>query len=251
MDETKQPPYDGGNRLIDGLPPADRDRIVAHLTTMVGEEAGAGISRGEQISAVYFPIDAVFSILVELRGGDCYEADSVGREGIIGAETLLGAGIASRSVICQVGGRFAQMPVDAFERCIADAPSFAAAVHRALLMQWYRAQQTIACNFAHTPSERCARWTLLTHDAVGRAEFPLREEYLAMMLGVQTNVVTEPMVALQAIGAIRFAGGVVTIVSERRLREAACECYTAPVEFAQRLETRSAGSARDSVARPG
>jgi len=111
-------------------------------------------------------------------------------------------------------------------------------VQRALLMQWYRAQQTIACNFAHTLEERCARWTLLTQDAIGRPDFPLREEYLAMMLGVQTHVVTEPMAALQTIGAIRYAGGIVTIASEGRLREAACECYTAPAEFSQRLETR-------------
>ena len=235
MDESEQQRYPGGNRLIDGLPAADRERIVAHLTMMVGEEASAGISRGERITAVYFPIDAVFSILVELRGGDCYEADSVGREGLIGAELLLGADIASRSVICQVGGRFAQMPVDAFEQCVAEARPFGAAVHRALLLQSYRAQQTIACNFAHTLEERCARWALLTHDAIGQAQFPLRSEYLAMMLGVQTQVVTEPMESLQAIGAIRYAGGVVTIVSERRLRDAVCECYTAPIEFAQRV----------------
>ena len=188
--------------------------------------------------AVYFPIDAVFSVLVELRGGDCYETDSIGREGFVGGELLLGATAASRSVICQIGGRVAQMPVDAFERCLAQIPSFATAVQQALLMQWYRGQQTIACNFAHTPVERCARWTLLTHDAIGRAEFPLRAEYLAMMLGARTSVVTEPMAVLQALGAIRYTGDVVSISSEARLREAACECYTVPVEFRRRLEAR-------------
>jgi CRP-like cAMP-binding protein len=230
--------YDGGNRTIDGLPAADRAEVMRHVTMMTAEEASGGISRGERITAAYFPIDAVFSVLVELSGGECYEADSVGREGFIGSELLLGADVASRSVICQVGGRFAQMSADAFERCVAHVPCFAAAVRRALLMQWYRAQQTIACNFAHTPVQRCARWTLLTNDAIGRPEFPLRAEYLAMMLGVQTHVVTEPMAVLQSVGAIRYAGEAVTVTSERRLREAACECYTGPVEHAKRLESR-------------
>lgn len=235
MEETTQVGYGGGNRLIDGLPPADRDEVVAHLTMMTAEEASGGISRGEPITAAYFPVDAVFSVLVELRRGDCYEVDSVGRGGIIGGELLFGAELAPRSVICQVAGRFAQMPHDAFRDCVERTPSFASAVQHALLLQWYRAQQTVACNFAHTPAERCARWALMTHDAVERAEFPFRAEYLAMMLGLHAHAVTEPMAALQAIGAVRYAGDVLTIVSERRLREAACECYAAPVDLAQRL----------------
>jgi len=238
MDETPHARYSGGNRLIDGLPAAERNEVVRHLTMMTAEEASAGISRGERITAAYFPIDTVFSVLVELSGGDCFEADSVGHEGLIGGELLLGADIASRSVVCQVGGRFAQMPVDAFQRCVAEVPSFATEVKRGLLMQWYRAQQTIACNFAHTLVQRCARWTLLTNDAIGRPEFPLRPEYLAMMLGVQTHVVAEPMAVLQSIGAIRHGGGTVTVTSDRRLREAACECYTAPVEHVKRLGSR-------------
>jgi CRP-like cAMP-binding protein len=238
MDETSPARYDGGNRLLDGIPPADRDEVIRHLTMMSAEEASGGISRGQRITAAYFPVDSVFSVLVELGGGDCYEADSIGREGLVGGELLFGADVASRSVICQAGGRFAQMPVEAFEQCVAQTPSFAAAVHRALLVQWYRAQQTIACNFAHTALERCARWTLLTHDAIGRPDFPLRAEYLAMMLGVQTHLVTEPMAALQAIGAIHYTGDAVTVTSKRRLLEAACECYTAPVEYLRRLEKR-------------
>jgi CRP-like cAMP-binding protein len=233
--------YDGGNRLIDSLPAADRESVIAHLTMMTAEEASGGISRGKPIEAAYFPIDAVFSVLVELSGGDCYEVDSVGRGGLIGGELIFDVGVASRSVICQIGGHFAQMPRDAFEECVANTPSFAAAVHRALLLQWYRAQQTIACNFAHTLIERCARWTLMTNDAVGRTEFTFRAEYLAMMLGVQTHLVEEPMTALEAMGALRFADDSVTIVSERRLREAVCECYHEPVDYARRIGMRRRG----------
>jgi CRP-like cAMP-binding protein len=238
MDETTETRYEGGNGLIDGLPAVDRDTLIQHLTMMTADEASSGISRGERVTAAYFPIDSVFSVLVELSGGDCYEVDSVGRGGLIGGELMFGAEVAARSVICQVAGRFAQMPREAFADCLARTPSFAAAVHRALLLQWYRAQQTIACNFAHAPVERCARWTLMTLDAVGRPEFTFRAEYLAMMLGVQTNAVTEPMAALQAIGAIRYANDTVAVVSERRLRETACECYTAPLEYSQRIGPR-------------
>ena len=238
MEATPCARYDGGNHIIDGLPPADRAEIVRHLTMMTADDASSGNSRGEAITAAYFPVDTVFSVLVELNGGDCYEADTVGREGLIGGEVLFGADVAPRSVICQLAGQFAQMPVAAFERCLAQTPSFAAAVRRALLMQWYRAQQTIACNFAHTLVERCARWTLLTQDAIGRPVFPLRAEYLSMVLGVQTHVVTEPMSVLEAIGAIRYRDDAVSIASDSGLRDAACECYTAPLDYAQRITVR-------------
>ena len=237
MDDTAQGQYHGGNGLIDGLPQVDRDAVVPHLMMMIAEESSSGISRGEPITAAYFPVDAVFSVLVEFAGGDCYEADTVGREGLLGGELVLGADVASRSVICQVGGRFATMPSDVFVRCLTETPSFRDAVQRALLMQWYRAQQTVACNSAHTVVERCARWTSLTHDAIGRPDFPLRAEYLAMMLGVRMDVVGEPMRVLEAIGAIRYADGAVYVISERKLRRAACECYAAPADYSRRLET--------------
>jgi hypothetical protein len=238
MHETTNEPYNGGNRLIDALPAADRDAVSQHLTMMVADETSSGVSRGERITAAYFPVDAVFSVLVEVDGGQCYEVDSIGAGGFVGGELVLGVEVASRSVICQIGGHFAQMPLAVFEHSYAQLPSFAAAIQRALILQWYRAQQTIACNFAHSLVQRCARWAALTHDAVGRAEFTFRAEYLSMMLGEQPHLVAEPMAALQAIGAIRYADDVLTILSDRRLREAACECYAAPVEYGKHLTAR-------------
>lgn len=240
-DDNEPTRYDGGNRLVDGLPPADRDEVVRGLTVMTAEEGSDGIVRGERITAAYFPIDAIFSVLVELEGGHCYEVDSVGRDSAVGIELLLGAELASRSAMCQIGGRFARMPLERFRDHLVEMPSFAAAVHRTLLMQWFRSQQTIACNFAHAPVERCARWAMMTHDAIGREEFSFRAEYLAMMLGLQTHAVIEPMAALQALGAIRYADDVLTIVSERRLRQSVCECYGAPFEYGRRLAARRDG----------
>ena len=55
-----------------------------HLTMMLADETSSGISRGEPITAAYFPVDAVFSVLVEVNGGQCYEVDSIGRDGLRG-----------------------------------------------------------------------------------------------------------------------------------------------------------------------
>ena len=62
-----------------------------------------------------------------------------------------------------------------------------------------------------------------------------------MMLGMQTHAVVEPMATLEALGAIRYADDQLHVVSERRLRGAACECYAAPVEYARNVAVRRDG----------
>jgi hypothetical protein len=43
--------------------------------------------------------------------------------------------------------------------------------------------QSTACNAAHSVEQRLARWLLHAHDRVGKDEFPLTQEFAAMMLG--------------------------------------------------------------------
>jgi hypothetical protein len=62
---------------------------------------------------------------------------------------------------------------------------------------------------------------------------PNRREHATLRNGPICEVATvgrEGFVEIDAALASR-----VSIVSKRRLREAACECYTAPVEYEQRL----------------
>jgi CRP-like cAMP-binding protein len=60
--------------------------------------------------------------------------------------------------------------------------------------------QHAVCNRVHRVVERCARWLLQTQDRVGRAAFPLTQEFLAMMLGAQRPSVTDVARQLQQGG---------------------------------------------------
>ena len=42
--------------------------------------------------------------------------------------------------------------------------------------------QSTACNAVHSVEQRLSRWLLLAHDRVGKDEFPLTQEFAAMML---------------------------------------------------------------------
>ena len=64
----------------------------------------------------------------------------------------------------------------------------------------------------------------MCHDRVGTDTFPLTQEFLAHMVGVQRTTVSEQAARLQRIGAINYVRGVITVTDEAVLDAAACEC---------------------------
>jgi CRP-like cAMP-binding protein len=84
--------------------------------------------------------------------------------------------------------------------------------------------QGLVCNRVHSIAQRCARW-LLTHDRVDVDQFPLTQEFLALMLGVHRAGVSVVAGKRQKAGLIRYSRGVITILDRVGLEAAACECY--------------------------
>jgi len=82
---------------------------------------------------------------------------------------------------------------------------------------------------------RCARWLLQTQDRVGRAEFPLTQEFLAVMLGVRRTSVTDVARQLQQGGLIRYHRGLIHVLDRPGLEAASCECYGIIVRETERL----------------
>jgi CRP-like cAMP-binding protein len=85
--------------------------------------------------------------------------------------------------------------------------------------------QSAACNVFHPLEQRCCRWLLMTQDRMQSAEFPLTQEFLAMMLGVRRPSVTVAASALQRAGLIKYTRGHVTILDHAGLLKRSCECY--------------------------
>ena len=50
--------------------------------------------------------------------------------------------------------------------------------------------QATACNAVHSVEQRLARWLLMAHDRMASDEFPLTQEFAAMMLGTSRQTVT-------------------------------------------------------------
>jgi hypothetical protein len=224
MTPTASAGYGGGNAILDRLPESELAALTPHLTLYVEEESIAVRMREQAFDSVLFPIDAIYSVVAELSR-DSYEVGVIGRDGVVGAEVLLGANVAPRSVVCQGGGHAVKMPIEPFRHALDRSAMFLASVRESLRRQWFVSQQTVACNFAHSVPQRAARWILMSRDAIGRDEFPLRVEFFSMMLGIpeaELRTLTGP---LQNTLNVSYDGTNLVIPNRATLLEHVCECY--------------------------
>lgn len=217
----------GLNTLLSALPLDDHQRVSSQLTLRPLRVRQTLHKNGEPISEVYFPgAGSVCSVTNVMEDGGIVEVATVGREGLVGIGAVLGNSIASGDTFVQLAGEpSGVMSIDAFRRELERRGPFYEVVTRysqafvALLMQ------SVACNGLHSAEQRCCRWLLMTHDRVGRDEFPLTHEFLAVMLGVRRPTVTLVMADLTRAGIVSHVRGHIRIVDRKSLEGAACECH--------------------------
>jgi CRP-like cAMP-binding protein len=224
------------NRLLAALPARDYARIQKHLhmnTSVTGRTLQA---HGTPVTEVYFPNGGVFSVTNEMRDGALVEVATVGREGMLGIGVFLGDRSGAGRTFQQVpDGPFPSMTVSRFVKESAAAGPFRDVVALYAQANLLQIMQGTACNALHDVKQRCCRWLLQTQDRVGTREFLLKQEFLAIMLGVQRPTVTLVMGTLQDSGLIATRYGRIRVLQRRGLENAACECYEVIRAHFQRL----------------
>ncbi|TFW05799.1 Crp/Fnr family transcriptional regulator [Oxalobacteraceae bacterium OM1] len=230
------------NRLLGLLSPQEWERLAPLLEPVNNDFRDVLQESGATVDYLHFPCDAAFSVLTFMRDGTAVEVATIGNEGFVGLELLVGAPAAVDTTICQVAGASLRMRAADFREAIAgDTPL------RRILLQFLHAylgqlSQSVACNRLHTIEERFSRWVLMTHDRVKSDRFYLTQEFLADMLGVHRPSVSLVAAAFQQAGMIRYSRGNLTILDRAALEHACCECYEAArVRFESLLKDSLAG----------
>ena len=224
------------NRLLAALPAADYARLQKHLRMNPSVTGRTLQEHGKPVTDVYFPNGGVFSVTNEMRDGALVEVATVGIEGMLGIGVFLGDRQGAGRILQQVSdGPFPSMSASRFKRESATPGPFhdvLALYAQATLLQ---IMQGTACNALHDVKQRCCRWLLQTQDRVDASEFVLKQEFLAIMLGVQRPTVTLVMGALQDSGLITTRYGRIRVLKRKKLEQAACECYEVIRAHFQRL----------------
>jgi CRP-like cAMP-binding protein len=213
------------NRLLAALPADEYARLLPSLESTELKIRQQLALPEQVIERVYFPRDAVISMLVLMEDGRAVESAVVGNEGIVGLEVFLGNGVANDEIIVQVGGEALWMAAAMFRTVVRASLPMQILLQRYALALMNQIARTAGCNRVHSVDERCARWLLMSRDRLDVDEFPVTHEFLSRMLGVRRASVSEAAEGLQRAGIIQYRQGRIRILDRRRLEDAACEDY--------------------------
>ncbi|MBW4692360.1 MAG: Crp/Fnr family transcriptional regulator [Lyngbya sp. HA4199-MV5] len=212
------------NRLLATLPKADYERLQPHLELVTLPLQQTVYEAGDPITYVYFPRNAIISLVATLEDGSTMEAGLVGQEGMAGILALLGGMTKAHRAFVQVAGEGWRVKVSIIQTEF-DRGGALQKLLRYFPALFTQVAQTGVCSRFHTTEERLARWLLLVADCIGSDTFPLTQEFIAQMIGVRRSGVTIAAGALSHAELIRYARGHIEIVDRPGLEDFACECY--------------------------
>ena len=213
------------NLLLASLPDTERERLAPYLKEVMLDFRQVLIEPNKEITDVYFPYDAITSTIQEMSDGDAVETGLMGVDGFVGVQLWLHSRTTPTRTFVQVAGKAHHIRGADFIRQVRDTDSplnglCAKYVHAFLNMT----SQTAACNRLHPVNERLCRWLKLVHNRVRRDEFQMRQEFMALMLGVHRPTVSTAAKMLQQAGLISYSRGEMRILDPDGLKNGSCEC---------------------------
>lgn len=213
------------NQILGALPRADYQRLSAALE-MVELKAGDVLCEpGEAMRHVYFPCDALLSLLNLVDGKSVFSVALLGREGMVGAASAMGTQLSPFRVVVLGSGTALRMKTRAFVQEFRGNEVLRDAVLRYVLSLTLQISENAACNRFHMVEERLARWLLMMRDRFSSGQFHITHEMMGRLLGVRRVGVTNAAQSLKQRALIDYSRGVIDIIDSLGLKHAACGCY--------------------------
>lgn len=213
------------NHLLGALPPADQERLAAHLEYVPMALGDMLYEPGEPLRHAYFPTTCIVSLHYVTESGASVETAGVGNEGMVGVSLFMGGNTTPSSAVVQTAGHAYRL-----ESGLLKAEFNRADMMQRLLLRYTQAlitqiMQTSACNRHHSVEQQLCRWLLLTLDRSPSSELVITQELIAGMLGVRREGITECAGKLQRAGFIRYRRGHIEVLDRAGLEASTCECY--------------------------
>jgi CRP-like cAMP-binding protein len=214
------------NQLLMALSAEQYQRLAPHLEPIKLPLHQVLYGPGEPVDYVYFPSNAIISLVFTTREGATVEIGIVGREGMVGIAAILGGDSMLNTTVVQISGNALRIKAS-FLKAEFDRDS----ALRNLLLRYIQASftqvsQQAVCNRLHSLEERLSRWLLSIHDCLRQDEFTMTQEYIAEMLGSRRSGVTVAAGTLQKAGIIYYRRGNIKILDRSKLEATSCECYS-------------------------
>jgi CRP-like cAMP-binding protein len=218
-------PKPSSNRVLASIPPKEYERLRSLLEPVTLSFGQLLYQPGGEINYVYFPLNCLISLLTAVDKRRTLEVGMVGNEGMAGMPFILGMGLSGVRALVQGAGKALRIESVPFRIEFRRNLPLQQALYRYTHALMAQISQTAACNRFHSAEARLARWLLMTRDRVDSDSFPMTHGFLAHMLGVRREGVTEAASALRQRGLIAYSRGKIEILNVKRLMAASCSCY--------------------------
>ena len=223
------------NHLLASLSAEVQQRIFPELELVPMMLGKVLYESGDTLRHVYFPTDAIISLLYVMEDGASAEISVVGREGLLGIALFMGGESTPSRAVVQCAGHAYRLRAgklkNEFNRQ-GDTRLLLLRYTQALITQM---AQTAVCNRHHSLDQQLCRWLLLSLDRLPSNKVTMTQELIADMLGVRREGVTQAAGKLQKAGVIRYARGQITVLNRPKLEKLSCECYAVVKKEADRL----------------
>jgi CRP-like cAMP-binding protein len=223
------------NQILRTLPAAERTRLYPHLQ-LVPMSAGTVVyESGARLRHIYFPTDSIVSLLQILNNGASAEIAVVGNEGAVGVSLFMGGESTPSRAVVQSAGSAYRLSRARLKKEFERHGLLLSALLRYTQSLITQMAQTAVCNRHHALDQQLCRWLLLTLDRLESNELKTTQEFIASMLGVRREGVTEAAGRLQKQGVIRYTRGRIIVLDRPRLEKLSCECYAVVKQESDRL----------------
>ncbi|SEL83625.1 Crp/Fnr family transcriptional regulator [Halomonas daqiaonensis] len=232
------PQYDSRNRLLTLLPEEDLERLLPHLERVTLPLGKSLCESGVEMDHVYFPLDAIVSLLCVLENGTSAEIAVVGNEGIVGVSLFMGGRTTLSRAIVQSAGEAYRLDGQRLKNEFYQAGEMQQHLLHYTQALMTQLSQTAICNRYHTLDQQLCRWLLLCLDRLPDTNLAMTQNLIADMLGVRRSGVTQAAGKLQQAGLIAYHRGQITVLDRPGLEERVCECYKVVKDEYDRLMAR-------------
>ena len=213
------------NHLIEVLPLKDKRRLLALCEPVELVLSEVLCEPGRPTQHVYFPTEGFISLVAKIDGSPGLEVGMVGREGMVGAQLVLGVVTTPLRALVQGAGVAWRIGTRAFRTELAHNAALQRGMNRYLYVLMSQLATSAACLRFHLIGPRLARWLLMSQDRAHADSFHVTQEFLAYMLGVRRVGITAAAGTLQRSGLIEYKRGEMTVLDRPGLEAAACSCY--------------------------
>lgn len=223
------------NQLLAALSSDTMRRLLPHLEPVHLEFGKVLCGSGDVLSHAYFPTDAIASLVYVTREGASSALAAVGNEGVVGVTLFMGGDSSPMRAIVLNSGFAYRLKGCKFKEELnnyGDLNNLLLRYTQSIITQ---TAQTAVCNRHHSIEQRLCRWLLQTLDRLQNNQVTLTQEFIAEMLGVRREGVTEAAGKLQRMGVIEYSRGRIKVLDRAQLEFLACECYCVVKKETDRL----------------